>query len=347
MPRIGDDIIPSHMRLKKPVRHHDGHVFEDMGMHYGEVQHIIYPDDARSHSKKFIEYDVYCTYRAKNKTSAHRMYHNCLLVNPLAGLADRAYFTLRGEDSAAKPENYHVAKGSKVLVLCVNGETKHPVIIGGLRDTADESESKAKAKDLGHHLYYVFNGVSLFIDKEGQLVLTYGGKTTNDGKLDGNVEKKSVGTSMALLKDGSWNVSTQDPDDADKHEQFIFMDHKDHQTLHQAKKVWLLQVTDGPCKLKAKEGLKVGEATDHMLLGESFRKEQEQLNKSLKNYMQQAAIQLKVAGGAVAGPFMAAACGSSLITASELLMQAAQAIDTFEQKASAKNSFLSKNNESD
>lgn len=358
MPRIGDDILPSHVRTVARVRHHDGHVFDDVMMHYGEVQHIIYPDDARSRSKAFIEYDVYVSYRAKNKTSASRMYHNCLLVNPLAGLADRAFFTLRGEDSASKPENYHVAKGSKVLLLCINGETTQGVIIGGLRDPKDDSETKAKAKDLGHHLYFVFNGVSLFIDKDGQLVVTYGGKTTNDGKLDGNVDKKSVGTKMTYLKDGSWNVSTPDPDDDNKHEQFIFVDHGEHQTVHQAKKSWQLQVTDGPAKIVSKTGLKVGDATDHMLLGESFRKEQQKMNNQLMSLIQTLKGLLTTAGAAITAasavpaviavaPSGFAPAGAALTAAANVAGQMAQTIQTFEQNAASKNGFLSKNNESD
>jgi hypothetical protein len=343
MPRLGDDILPSHTKLAARERFHDGHVFDDVALRYGEIQTIITPDMPRSRTKKFIEYDVYCQYRARNKSANGRMYQNCLLANPLGGLADYAMWTLRGEDSATKDTNNRLGKGSKVLILCVNGETTQAVIIGGMRDQADDG-TKTDVKDLGHHLDWVFNGVRAFIDKDGALTVTYGGKTTIDGKLDSNVDKKTVGTKLVFMKDGSWSVATADPDDDKKQEQHVFLDHANHVIDVKAKKGYTLTVDDGTAAIKASKGLKVGEATDNMLLGSSYRKAEKQMFQKLAQMLQQAAIQLNAAG---ATPMAPGATLAQLAAAGALLIQASQAVSGFEQQASGQNDFLSQNNQSD
>lgn len=312
MPRMPNgDVIPSHIDLAYTPQFDGGDAFSNHALRFGEVQEIVYPNDKRSLSKKFVEYRVYVQERS-NGTANGRMYEHVLLMNSLAGLADKSFYTLRGSKSAAKPKDNRLGLGSKVLILCINGEVNNAVIIGGLRDEKDESEEKAKAEDLGHHLSWIFNGFSVSIDKDGQLVATYGGKTDADGKRNKDVDQKLTGTRVSFLKDG----------------------------------VWQLEVP-GKAKILPEDGLHVGEATDETLLGKSYRDAQKTLNKKLKQFIEQAATQLNTAGGAVAGPFMAAAAGPSIIAAAQLLLQAAQAIEEFESKAEAKNSFLSKKNKSD
>jgi hypothetical protein len=343
MPIIGRNIIPSSLALQATPKHHDGGVFDNTRLRMGEVQEVIYPNDAKSLSKKFVEYTVFVQHRGGG-TGLGKMYHHCVLVSAFGGLADQMHYTLRADTtpSTKKKGSKGLGLGSKVLLLCINGEHNNAVILGGLRDQSDKSGfGGIEAKDLGHYFYFNFNGVSAYIDKDGQLVVTYNGKTGVDGKTD--VDKGKRGTRMAFLQDGSWNINTRDPNDPDNtQEQYMFLDHANHQTVHQAKKLWELQVTDGPAKIKSKEGLKVGDATDHTLLGESFRNEQKQMHNTLKQLLTQAAAQLSAA---VAPP------GGGPITqcqaAGQLILQAAQAIDTFEQKAQAKNDFLSKNNQSD
>jgi hypothetical protein len=89
-----------------------------------------------------------------------------------------------------------LGKGSKVLLLCLNGENNNAVILGGLRDQADVSGFGDKeAKDLGHYFHFNFNGVSADIDKDGQFTLVYNGKTEVDGTT--KVDSSKVGTFSA------------------------------------------------------------------------------------------------------------------------------------------------------
>jgi hypothetical protein len=350
MPSIGRDILPSHLDVHETPRYHDGDVFNNTRLRMGEVQEIVYPNEAKSLSKKFVEYSVYVQHRSRTGTSVGKMYNHCVLVSTFGGVADQFHFMLRADTtpSTKKKGSNGLGLGSKVLLLCINGEHSNAVILGGLRDQSEKKSGfgDKEAKDLGHYAYFNFNGVAAYIDNDGQFLLSYNGKTKVDGTTD--VDKKSRGTRMAFLKDGSWNINTRDPNDPENNqEQFIFLDHANHNTVHQAKDSWTLQV-GGPAKVKADSGLKVGDATDHMLLGESFRQEQKAMHSQLKNLLQQAAVQLNSAGINMGTPISGAVqAGPQIVAAANLILAAANVIDAFEQKASAKNSFLSQNNQSD
>jgi hypothetical protein len=99
MPLLPDgSVIPAFLDLAVPRRFSDGGAFNEPFLRMGEVQDIIYPDDKRSRSKKFVEYRVLVQRRA-NGTGNTKVYENCMLWNPLAGLADRCEFTLRADTS--------------------------------------------------------------------------------------------------------------------------------------------------------------------------------------------------------------------------------------------------------
>jgi hypothetical protein len=95
-----------------------------------------------------------------------------------------------------------------------------------------------------------------------------------------------------------------------------------------------------------------------MLLGQTFRQNQQTKNQKLStNFMQvsqmvqQAAIQLNTAGGTPIAPGATlpqlAAAGALLIQAAQLLQQMGQAINDFETTAGKNNSYLSQKNRSD
>lgn len=330
------DVVPHFLDARSSKKAWDGGVLDNVKLLRGEVKDIIYPNDKRSRSKRSIEYVVYAQ-RNSNYTKTTQEFR-CVVATPFGGVADKVQYTLRKDTTDTKRKEA-IGNGSKVVFLCINGEKHRGLILSGVRD--DNDEAQKNADKLGHHYYANFNGVSAYIDQDGQFLLTYNGKTSADGKTD--VDKKSRGTRMAFLKDGSWNINTRDPNDPDnKQEQFLFLDHANHQTSQQAKNQWQLQVTDGPAKIVSKTGLKVGNATDHMLLGESFRKAQAQLNSTLKQLLQQAGTQLSSAVDPMSGAPLV-----SVQAAGALLIAASQAIDAFEQSAKSLNSFLSQNNQSD
>lgn len=333
----GRDIIPSHMGLAETPRWDDGGVFDDVRLRYGEVQEILYPDDEKNRSKKFVEYNVFVQYR-DGGVGTGVIYTNVLLADGLGSLADSTHFTLRAPEtpSIKDKQDYGLGLGSKVLIACLNGERSNAYIISGKRDPTDDRDKKAK--DLGHHFSWIFNGISAFINKDGEAELLYRGKTNIDGKVNKDVDSNAPNSKIQFLKNGNINLGTRE------NKQQVLLDNENGKVIIQRDKF-----------------LEIGDATDKMLLGETFRTNHKQMHDEMKqqftiakNLLQQAAIQLNTAGGSIAGPFLSAAAGSNLIAASQLLVQVSnvmgqlsQAIDDFEVNGEEKNSYLSKKNKSD
>ena len=329
------DVIPSFLSVGTAATFNDGLNFDNFALRKGEVQKIVYPNSPDSRSKKLIEYNV-LVQQSSNGTGNGKLYKSCILMNGFAGLADKSYFTLRADKNANKDKN-GLGKGSKVLILCANGETNVAYIIGGTVDQSDKFDKDIDKK--GHHLYYTFNGIQLSINNDGELILTYGGKTAIDGKLDSSVDSNAVGSTVQLLKNGNIQVADINGKNA------LLIDHENS-------KVTISRDT----------AFELGAATDHMLLGESFRNAQKTMDNqlvsllnTLQSLIQTAGAQLTAAsaplaipivGGTLASPLVAAAA-AALVSAAPIIQQLGQTINTFEQQASAKNSFLSDKNKAD
>lgn len=315
MTRIGRDVLPSHLSVERTASFSDGGVFDNLRLRIGEVKGVVYPDDDANLSKKFVEYSVFVQHRANNGTAVGKMYYHCVTMNRLAGFADQEQFALRDDPGEKKTTN-SLGQGSKVLLLCVNGETTNAVILGGMRDSQDESGFDGKKpSDLGHYYHWAFNGARIDVNDDGELTLTYTGKTKIDGTVDSSVTKANTGGTLSLTKDGTLVA-------------------------------------------KPPKGVKIGSATDHTLLGESFRQQQKQLNQQLKAAFDSLQTLLNTAGAAITAaaavpavngvaPSGFAPAGAALTSAASIAKQASAAIDAFEQAAGQKNSFLSQNNQSD
>lgn len=336
MAERGRDIIPSHLGLGWTPRHSDGDAYNEYLLRFGEVQKIIYPDDDASRTKKVVEYDVWVQHRA-NGTGAGVMYCNCRLGSLFGGVADDSSHTLRVPKTPSTKEkgSNGLGLGSKVLLLCINGERNNAVIVGGMRDPKAEDKD---AKDKGHNFFAVFNGVSVVVDKDGQLTVTYGGKTEVDGKKSDDVKDEQVGSYVKFGKNGNISVSDKDGKNS------VVIDHENKKVL-----------------IKRDEAFELGDATDKMLLGQSFRDAEKQKNEKVQKLTdqisqlrQQQSTALTTAAGKVLGPFMSAGAAVDLaqagalgIAISQLEKQVAEAIGAFEQAAGQKNSFLSKKNSAD
>lgn len=170
----------------------------------GEVRRVIRPEDPESRTRKFVEYDVFVMHR-ENGTVASKIYHNCVMANSLAGLADRSRVVLRRSDRPAG----ETGPGSKVLVLCINAEQSAAVILGGIRDSKDTDIGLIPpgAKDFAD-LTWTYNGTTFRVLDDGSSELTYGGATNPDGTPRSDVDSKTTGTKMSIARDGNWRVQT-------------------------------------------------------------------------------------------------------------------------------------------
>ncbi len=201
-----EDTIPSIYDLRAvgaPVGPPDGGAFSNYLLRIGEVKRIISPKDKRSRSKRYYEYDVKVQHR-ENNTAVTKVYHNCYLMNPLGGLADKIRYTLRsvetqGREDATKPD-----AGSKVLVLCINAEHSNAVILGGILHQ-DDVEDDVR---LGHHYEFEFNGAHLAIHDDGSWTVTNKGKTAANGKADPKRNKDGAGTTVKVEANGNFQVTS-------------------------------------------------------------------------------------------------------------------------------------------
>lgn len=193
------DVIPSHLGGVRP----DAGMFSNVRLRAGEVQRIYYPKDPKNVSKRFIEYDVYVQHRG-NDTALGKMYNHCAAWDLFGGLADTFTATYRADPAAARKDAQKrvvQGKGSKVLLLCFNGESQNAIIIGGFRD----SNGAVDTEEAGHNLRFRFNGVQVVIDKDGALALTVDGATDNDGKT----LKDPLGTSIKIASDGEVTIDSK------------------------------------------------------------------------------------------------------------------------------------------
>lgn len=332
------DIIPSNVQYDETKRFSDGGVFSDTQLHYGEVQEVIYPQDERSRSKQFIEYSVYVQYRDPiTKAGVGRMYNNCTPVNMFGGVADKIQYTLRGAKSITDAKNNRLGLGSKVILLCINGETAFPVILGGIGDPQDKTQAKFdKNNNPGQYIEFAFNGIHFHINDNGELVVQYSGPTKIDGTLDTDkVKKADTGTRLAFLKDGSWSISSDDGNG--NVDQQIAIDNVN-------KKITVTQ----------NKALEIGQATDHFILGDTYRNAENQMHTSVQTGITNAVTKLQAAAAQLSSaiapaspglPIVAVnAAGPLIIAACAELTKAAQAIAQFESNAKQ---YLSQKNKTD
>jgi hypothetical protein len=158
------------------------------------VKREILPKDKDSYSKKYREYEVLVQHY-EGGSATHRMYHHCMVLNDLGG-ADYSTQALRVSDKS----DFNLGNGSKVFILCVEGNDARAVIIGGPQQKVDTSK--------GIHREVEFNGVNFQVFDDGSFELVNKGKTDNYGKMHKQADKDGAGTKVKVEANGNFTVST-------------------------------------------------------------------------------------------------------------------------------------------
>lgn len=343
--------------------------FTSMNLYLGEVRKIIYPTDPTSVTKQFIEYSVTVQYRRGNGPAASVDFSNCLPANLFGGIADKFRYTLRA--ATQKPaQNEVFSDGSKVLLLCLNGESSKAYILGGIADPTDSPDQMSD----GHNVFFEFNGTQVTINDSGELQVMFRGKTQIDGTLDSSAVAAAEGTKVFFDKNGGVKVST--PSDA----QFVYVDHQNKKIDVLADTEWHVKV-NGKLKFETGDqisingssgmdvttsnnitmnssGVLVGGATDKWPLFTTYRIAQQTMDSSsisllttLSSLIATAGATLTTAGGVmvtpVAGAIAAApaiaAAGAALTAAGPIFAALASAITSFESGAATYESLKNKN----
>lgn len=382
MSQILDDntVVPSYLGLSDRGDHHTapGHQ-TSVALRYGEVRKIIYPDDSKSVSKRWVEYHVEIQQKDAGRPGTGVVYANCVQMSLFGTSADLFKYTLREDSQQQNQSDKSVGVGSKVAVLCLNGDVTKGLIVGALRDTGnDEDGSKQQGKDKkedGHNLFFEFNGAQISINKDGELRVRYRGATKSDGTLDDNANSDAEGSTIIFNKDGGIKAYTKEE------KQFLFLDHANKKIDILADDEWHVKVNkkvlfeagdlyeirgSKTCTIQMDDkvfirsaGVHVGSASDAWMLGTTYRNAESQMNMKLSAYLVSltsliatAAGALQTAGGllvvpiggAIAAAVPISAAAAALMAAGPLLGQMGSAITTFETGAS---SYLSTKNKND
>lgn len=316
--------------------------FSSGGLIVGEVKTIIYPSEDKSYSKKYIEYTVDAQRRSGGGAATTVTYTHCYVMNSFGGVADYSKHTLRSDPTAqSKGKNFGV--GSKVLMMCIDGESTQAYIIGGVRE-----DTVADTTDDGHNLKFEFNGLNASINNAGEFTVKFRGATNADGKPAKGAVKEAEGTSLKFDKDGNFIAATPDS------KQFIKLNHKDGKIEAKADQLTHLDC-NGDVQIKS-TGLKLGDANEAFVKGTTFRKNQtimdNQLNaqfKVLQSLLITAGAALTTASalhavpisGPIAGASFIATAATSLNAAAGICNTISTAFQTFEQST---NDYLSRKN---
>jgi phage baseplate assembly protein gpV len=366
-------VIPSYLQVQDRGEARgwtDG--FTDAVLRFGEVKALVYPDSELSYSKQSLEYVVDVQYRDGNGNTTTSTYRGTTTSTLFGGKADRFQATLR-PDNDEEDSSHKVGVGSKVVLLCINGDQSKALILGGIR----EADVLVPKKEEGHNLFFEFNGVRFTIDKAGQPTLMFRGATKVDGSLDDGVDENNGGTQVFITKEG--NLTIAGPDD----KQYIRLNHKDKKLEIQADDQWqvtvngkisiesqkdiLVKTSGGKMDIEtAKDvnikssGVKVGDGTDAWMLGTTYRTQEKMLHQKLGIGLQALSTMLQtvgsmlqagstslmtpIYGGVLAKPTLTAAAVLLQQPIPQAISQMKSAIDSFEGNA---DQYLSKKNKTD
>jgi len=353
-------VVPSYLSTLASGILRDTGIQTNTSLHFGEVKELIYPSDPRNVNRRYIEYavDVYPKIGSGPRTV--QRYYGCLLSNPFGGGADTYRYTLR---AAPKTSASSYGPGSKVLLLCTDGDQTKAVILAGMRDNFISPDGfQGVDTNQGHNLFWEFNGLQCVIDQQGALTVTFKGPTKSDGSFNDStgVDQNLVGSSLQLQSDGSVLIASGGPEDTQQNLQIdntnnTFTIIADNQFIAHGAGTMTFTIQDdvriqsekGMMELDAdgvvsviSAGLHVGKATDAFLLGTSFRNAQSRMNKQVAQALQQAVQNLQTAASIPTWSVAAA----YVMSASWSLLSAANALSAFEANSQT---YLSKVNFSD
>jgi hypothetical protein len=174
----------------------------EYALRLGQVTQVIPPNSPDNRGGKHYEYEVLAFVSDGRGNMIAKTYYNCVVSDIFGSAADSFTYTQR-KSTATNPSNYYLSKGSNVAILCVNGSTFQPLIVGGYPNAGTQPATE----DLGHHLSFEFNGVQFNIDKDGQVAIKRRGPTNDDGTVVSGQEENG-GATVLMTSDGSLSIQS-------------------------------------------------------------------------------------------------------------------------------------------
>ena len=170
---------------------------KDMAFKSGTVVAMYYPEDPKSLSKAYIEYDVQVVESRHDGSSSTVTYTRCQVLDMFGASNNFSHFTLQ---PATKNDDGFYENGAKVTILSLNSNPTagNAVIVGGL------PYSYTVSADNGQFWGWQFNGVNQLVNKDGEYILTFNTPIDQDGN---KADDKAAGTVIKIAKDGSLKIS--------------------------------------------------------------------------------------------------------------------------------------------
>lgn len=266
-------IVPSFLGVQGTgMRRNPGNQ-TDVGLRWGTVKELVYPNDPRNSSQKYIEYLLSVEHKDGGKPGANVNYLGVQLSNLFGGVADYLNYTLRPTPQQSNPQPGKLLQGSKVLCLCVNGDRAQAIIIGGARDGTYDGNVDDNGQK-GHNLDFSFNGLNATVNDDGELTVVFNGKTDIDGTLADSADPDAQGSNIRMTKDGSVLISSPDA------LQHVLIDNTNHLVEIDADQELDINVTGNLVIQSA--GVLTGGATDATMRGTTYRMNETIMNSTLE-----------------------------------------------------------------
>ncbi len=201
MPKLKDgSTISSYFQAGSPQTGAD--VYKEGSMIVmGQVEKIHFLDDPTNVSKTFVEYDV----SVRDEKGGQSTLRNVRCAFFLGGTNDFNEVILENNEFASSgkldPSNLFLHKnGTIVLVAFMNGSKDKPFIVGTLPHPKKRGAKRADGiRKLGE-----FRGLEWNINKDGELIITYRGNRSPNGKL---VRENTGPTVIKIDKTGAISVT--------------------------------------------------------------------------------------------------------------------------------------------
>lgn len=301
-------VIPSYLQADEYEPDEDTGKLTNLALRMGEVKEVVYPDDPRSIGKRQVEYSVRVQHRDAYGPIVSSMYRGCTVANLFGGIADGFNYTLRADDKSQNRSD-GIGNGSKVLLLCVNGSTASPLIIGGVQDPV--FDSVIESKELGHHLDFSFNGFKAGVDKDGQGWLEFNGSTD----WEAATQNKKGPSKLLFSADGRVTITSQG-----------------------------VTIGEGTDKMLLASTYRKAENNLHQQLESQLQTLQNQLSQVATGLLTVGSLHSVPISGPVAGASILQTCGKTLLKAVSTLGKMESALKEFEKSS---DSYLSKKNLND
>jgi hypothetical protein len=195
-------VVPSYLQSAMGVPDSTSNTilnYSEVSLRTGIIEEVLPPNHPRNRSKRYTEYNVGISYVRGASNVTYKRYYSCVQMDTFGSLADTFQATLR---KSTKPiAQLQEVKGARVLVLCINDDTAHGIIVGG----TPNSTIPPTKEDLGHHLKFEFNGVLIEINKDGEASIAAKGPTDENGDVLQDYDPDAA-TSIKMLQNGNVEI---------------------------------------------------------------------------------------------------------------------------------------------